>query len=122
MPIIDIQIVLNRDETLREGLAQDLVDRMGQVLGVKPGSLWLRLQTLPSSNYAENDAQLEPPALPIFLTVMHAQSPTGAALQAQATALAQAVAAAVGRPRTKVHVEYAPEGAGRIAVGGNLVQ
>jgi hypothetical protein len=44
MPIIDVQFVLPKSESLPEGLAQTLVDRLGHVLAVKPGSLWLRLQ------------------------------------------------------------------------------
>jgi hypothetical protein len=122
MPIIDIQFVLPKTETLPEGLAQNLVDRLGKVLSVQPGHLWLRLQVLPASSYAENESSVAEHDLPIFVTVMHAKSPTGKALESEAIAVAQAVAEAVAKGRTQVHVEYAPSGAGRIAFGGNLVQ
>lgn len=122
MSIVDIQFVLPKSQALPEGLAQDLVDRLGKVLSVQPGHLWLRLQVLPASNYAENDAPVAEQDLPIFVTVMHAKSPEGKALEAEAFAVAEAVAEVVAKGRTQVHVEYAPSGAGRIAFGGNLVQ
>ena len=122
MPIVDIQFVLPKNQVLPEGLAQKLVDRLGRALSVQPGHLWLRLQVLPASNYAENEAQVADHDLPIFVTVMHAKSLTGKALEDEAFAVAEAVAEAVAKGRTQVHVEYAPSGAGRIAFGGNLVQ
>ena len=122
MPIIDVQFVLPRAETLPEGLAQDLVNRLGKVLSVQPGHLWLRLQVLPASNYAENESSVSDHDLPIFVTVMHAKSPTGKALESEAVTVAQAVAEVIAKDRTQIHVEYAPSGAGRIAFGGNLVQ
>lgn len=122
MPIIDIQFVLPKAEALPEGLAQDLVNRLGRALAVQPGHLWLRLQVLPASNYAENESSVAVQDLPIFVTVMHAKSPEGNALQTEAVTVAEAVAEVVARERTHVHVEYAPSGAGRIAFGGNLIQ
>jgi hypothetical protein len=122
MPIVDIQFVLPKTALLPEGIAQSLVDRLGRVLAVPPGHLWLRLQVLPASQYAENESSVSEPELPIFVTVMHAKSPSGKALEEEAMAVAQAVAEVVAKGRTQVHVEYAPSGAGRIAFGGNLVQ
>lgn len=122
MPIIDIQFVLTRTESLPEGLAQRLVDRLGPVLAVPPGRLWLRLQVLPASQYAENESPVPDAELPVFVTVMHATSPAGEALKAEAMAVAQAVADVVAKGRTQVHVEYAPSGAGRMAFGGTLLQ
>jgi hypothetical protein len=122
MPIIDIQFVLPKGQALPEGLAQDLVDRLGRVLSVQPGHLWLRLQVLPASNYAENESAVASHDLPIFVTVMRAKSPEGKALESEAASVAEAVAEVVTRGRTQVHVEYAPSGAGRIAFGGSLVQ
>ena len=75
MPIIDIQFVLPKGQALPEGLAQDLVDRLGRVLSVQPGHLWLRLQVLPASNYAENESAVASHDLPIFVTVMRASNP-----------------------------------------------
>jgi hypothetical protein len=92
------------------------------VLDTQPGRLWLRLHALPGSNYAENGAPLAPSELPIFVTVLHARRPEDDALRVQALALTQAVAAAVARAQTQVHVTYAASGAGRMAFGGNLVE
>ena len=121
MPIIDIQIIVDRDETLPEDLAAGLANRLGQALGLAPGRLWLRLQTLPSARYAENAAAPALAALPVFVTVMHAQALQGGALQAEVLALTQAIATTLGRPGAQVHIEYAPPGAGRVAFGGTLV-
>jgi hypothetical protein len=122
MPIVDVQFVLPRTESLPDGLAQSLVDRLGQTLSVQPGRLWLRLQVLPASQYAENESSIPKHDLPVFVTVMHAKSPTGSELEKEALAVAQTVAEVVSKRRTQVHVEYAPSGAGRIAFGGHLIQ
>lgn len=122
MPIVDVQFVLPRTESLPEGLAQVLVDKLGRALSVQPGHLWLRLQVLPASQYAENESSIAEHDLPVFVTVMHAQSPTGRELETEALAVAKAVAEVVSKRRTQVHVEYAPSGAGRIAFGGHLIQ
>lgn len=121
MPIIDIQIILAPGEKLRDDLAAALANQLGQVIQAEPGQLWLRLQTLPSANYAENGSPSSDTDLPVFVTVMHAQAPQGQALQAEAVALAQAVSGLLARKHTHVHIEYAPPGAGRVAFGGNLV-
>ena len=73
MPVIDIQLILAHGEQLRSDLAAELANKLGQVLKAEPGRLWLRLQTLPSSNYAEN-TDVSDQGLPVFVTVMHAQA------------------------------------------------
>lgn len=121
MPIVDIQLILPQGQGLPGDLAKTLADQLGQVLNAKPGELWLRLQALPSSHYAQNSGDPAQPELPVFVTVLHAHAKKGAELQAQAHALAQVVAGAIGRPRTQVHIEYAPPAAGRMAFGGQFV-
>ncbi len=120
MPVIDIQIILAQGEQLRSDLAAELANKLGQVLNAAPGQLWLRLQTLPSSNYAENNDPASK-GLPVFVTVMHAQAKAAEAMQTEAVALAQAVSGVLARARTHVHIEYAPPGAGRVAFGGSLI-
>jgi phenylpyruvate tautomerase PptA (4-oxalocrotonate tautomerase family) len=122
MPIIDIQVILPQGEHPPKDLAKALADDLGKVLSAAPGSLWLRLQVLPASSYAENSTDLKDASLPVFVTVLHAHPKQGDELQAEAHALAKQVAASIGRPRTQVHIEYAPPGAGRVAFGGTLVQ
>ena len=121
MPIIDIQFVLPKGEHPPADLAKTLADELGKLLKAEPGTLWLRLQVLPASNYAENSHQQPEVGLPVFVTVLHAHSKEGKDLEAEAHALAQQVADSIGRPKTQVHIEYAPPGAGRVAFGGTLV-
>ena len=122
MPIIDVQFVLPHGEHPPEELARTLADELGKVLRAAPGTLWLRLQVLPASRYAENSSDSTTTGLPVFVTVLHAHPKEGRELEAEARALAKQVAAAIGRPHTQVHIEYAPPGAGRVAFGGTLVQ
>ncbi len=121
MPIIDIQLILPAGVGLAPELAKELADKLGHVLNVKAGQLWLRLQALPSSNCAQNAPLANDTGLPVFVTVLHAQPQEGDKRQAEAHAVAQVVANAMGRPRTQVHIEYAAPGAGRMGFGGNLV-
>ena len=121
MPVVDIQFVLPAGRDLPEGTAAALAQALGQAMSAAPGTLWLRLHTLPASRYAENGPAAEDAELPVFVTMLQARPATGPALQAEATAVAQAVARTIGLPRTKVHIEYAPPGAGRVAFGGQLV-
>lgn len=123
MPILDVEVVVAADAAPPEaGLTQVLADAAGRVLEAAPGSTWLRLRTLPDSQYAENGAALAPEDWPVFVTVLHAHLPQGAALDAQARALTEALAAVLGRSPQRVHVEYAAAGAGRQAFGGVLVR
>ena len=120
MPVIDVcwvgALASDADE-----LAQRLADVVGDALGVAPGRVWVRLTPLPADRYAENGDPLQGP-LPLFVRLLHAHPPTGQALQAEVAALTTALAAATGRPAERVHLEYAPAGAGRIAFGGRLVE
>jgi len=92
------------------------------VLSCAPGRVWVRLRYLDYKCYAENEVLLSVDALPVFVTVMHAHLPVGDALGVEALAIAHAVAQVVGRSAERVHVEYAPAGAGRQAFGGVLVK
>ena len=106
---------------LHRATAEALADVIGDALNLAPGRVWVRLQPLPADHYAENGGPLQG-ALPVFVGIVHAHPPVGAALKAEVTALAQAVAGVCGRPAERVHLEYAPAGAGRIAFGGRLVE
>ena len=59
---------------------------------------------------------------PVFATVLRAHLPSGDELAAEAAALTTTIAACVGRPFERVHVQYAPAAAGRQAFGGVLVR
>ena len=106
--------------TAATGLASGLALAQQQTTGV-PGSTWVRVRFLPSSAYAENEFEVNTDELPTFVTVLQAHWPAGDALAEQVRQVTQAVAACLSVPPERVHVQYAPEAAGRQAFGGNLV-
>jgi phenylpyruvate tautomerase PptA (4-oxalocrotonate tautomerase family) len=122
VPILDIELVQSNGRVPPPAsLARALADAVGGVFGSLPGHTWVRLRVLPASQYAENDATLGPDQLPAFVTVLHAWPPEGEALAGEVAALTQALATGLGRAPERVHVQYAPAGAGRQAFGGKLV-
>ena len=122
MPIIDVEIVGGSRDEVRKASADRIASAAAMVFESPKGQTWVRLRTLDGDRYAENDAPLGPDELPVFVTVLVARPPVGADLAAQVDALTGAIAAAVDRPRDRVHVEYAPPGAGRLAFGGTLTE
>ena len=121
MPIVDIELV-GADTGLVGGPpTQRFADTIAQVLGSPPGRTWVRLRSIDSSAYAENGGVPSGSVGPVFVTVLHAHPPTGAALAAEVVALTRAVADCAGRPPERVHVQYAAAAAGRQAFGGRLV-
>lgn len=119
MPILDIDLVQPDDAAPPlAALTQALADAAGRALAGAPGRTWLRLRCLQASHYAENEARIGPDELPVFVTVLHAHPPQGAALDRELAALTQALAACLGRAPARVHVQYAPPAAGRQAFGG----
>jgi len=122
MPLIEIEIV--GEDTSKRGRvsAQALADALGQALGCPVGRTWVRLRRLEGADYAENGAATGAPGGPVFVTVQHAHPPAGAALVAEVAAVTRTVALCVGRAPERVHVSYAPPGAGRLAFGGRLVE
>ena len=122
MPIVTVELVVEEDRTLPHDLAQALADAIGRALDSPSGQTWIRLRALAHNAYAENESPLHADELPVFVTVLKRQLPSGAALHAEVAALTQAVAQVVRRPATSVHVEYAPAAAGRLSFGGKLVE
>lgn len=122
MPIVDLAIVVAHEAPLPSEIAQALADACAAALNTPAGRLWLRLQRIPSDHYAENGFKLNSEELPVFVTVLHASLPAGPALKSEMAALTTAVAHVTGRPRDRVHIEYAPPGRGRLSFGGQLVE
>lgn len=118
MPILDVCWVGALPADAAE-LASRLADAAGDALNAAPGRVWVRLHPLPAEHYAENGGPV-PGAPPLFVRILHARPPAGAALQAEVAALTAARARASGRPAERVHLEYAPAWAGRMAFGGRL--
>ncbi|MDG0857097.1 hypothetical protein [Roseateles puraquae] len=116
MPVVDVHWA-GPPPAAPDDMAAALADAIGDALQQPPGRVWVRLHQV---HHAENGGPLAG-AQPVFVTLLHARPPVGEALQAEIAAVTAAVAAATGRPRERVHLEYAPAGAGRMAFGGRLV-
>jgi hypothetical protein len=122
MPIVDVQLVVPGTEGVPPGLAQAVADALGHMFASPPGRTWIRASTLPGGNYAENGSHPVQEDLPVFVTLLLAVPPQGEARATQAALITNAVALAVGRNRSNIHIEYAAPGKGRMAFGGVLVQ
>ena len=121
MPIVDVELVGPAAATGERGLARALADAAAAVFGAPVATTWVRVRVLAPHAYAENGADVAADALPVFVTVRKRRVPEGVALAAEARALTDAIAAVVRRPAERVHVEYTPPAAGRMAFGGTLV-
>ena len=121
MPIVDVEIVLLPEESMRLGLAAEIADRSGQVFGSPPGSTWVKLRAIPCDHYAENGGGPPDGVYPVFVSVLKARLPSPEVLRAEVGGLTAAIAEATGRPTENVHIAYLPAGASRVAFGGNLV-
>lgn len=120
MPIVDVEIVTASAAEFEAVSAPSLADALGAVFGSPRGGTWVRLRRFEAHCYAEN-GEAAPPQ-PVFVTVLHALPPAGAALEAEVRTLTERVAALLDRPAAHVHVQYAPPALGRLAFGGRLVQ
>jgi phenylpyruvate tautomerase PptA (4-oxalocrotonate tautomerase family) len=122
MPIIDVELVTGAAGVIAAGTAQSLADVVGRTLGSPPGQTWVRVRVLPRDHYAENGSPVAMTASPVFVTVLKRTHPARTELAREISALTEAIAQALGRPASCVHVEYAPAAAGRLAFGGRLVE
>lgn len=122
MPLIDILVVCKTPEQVRAVSAQVLADSLGQIFQSALGHTWVRTQTMAASAYAENGVRLENSDLPAFVTVTHSHLPDSGALAVEVQVVTDAVAKCIGRANERVHVQYAPSGAGRQAFGGKLIE
>lgn len=122
MPIVDIELVCQTDAEFSAISARALADALGRAMGSEAGHTWVRMHLLGSQAYAENEVSVDAADLPVFVTVLQTKLPAIPELAAEVKAITAAVAACVGRPAERVHVQYAPAAAGRQAFGGRLVQ
>ena len=121
MPILDVEIVLEPGEALRPGLAGELADRAGEVFGAAPGTTWVKLRAIAAEHYAENETGRPTDIYPVFVSVLKAKLPPLDERRHEVMRLTEAMARACRRPPESVHIQYLPEGAGRMAFGGTLV-
>ncbi len=122
MPIVDVEVVCDAQAAQLPGSASALAAALGRALKTQPGQTWVRLRTLEASCYAENELIVSSADLPVFVTVLHARPPEGAARAAEVATLTQTVATCIARSPERVHVQYAPAAVGRQAFGGALVK
>ena len=122
MPILEVEIVCEPGTSPPLVLAQRLADAVGRVLHTPPGRTWVRVRTLASTDYAENETRVDPKELPVFVNVLKAHPPEGIELAAEVVALTSTIASVVGVCAERVHVKYAPAAVGRQAFGGKLVE
>lgn len=120
MPIVDLEIVLRPNETIREEMVSALADELGEIFRSPPGKTWVKIHPLASNQYAENGGRPEGVS-PIFVVVMKSELPSFEEMQNELAQIAGAVAQICGRPSENIHVIYQPEGRGRAAFGGKLV-
>jgi phenylpyruvate tautomerase PptA (4-oxalocrotonate tautomerase family) len=118
MPIVDIEIVGSK--SVGKNLAARLADMAGQVFCSQPASTWVRVRRLPPHFYAENNTKKPRGWRSVFVTVIKARRPTGAALASEVRNLTEGVAKVCGCPPANVHILYESDAQGRIAFGGRL--
>ena len=119
MPILDIEIVSDRQEKILGRITQALADELGAAFGAAAGKVWVKVRTLPREQYAENGGAAP---MPVFVTVTASAPPAGAELVERIGMIVAAVARITNRPRENIHVEFLPPARGRIAFGGRLVE
>lgn len=113
-------MVMPAGSQLPPGLSVRLADAYGKVFGSPPGRTWVRLRALPQKQYAENGGTASG-ILPVFVSVLKSEVPAREELPREARALAEAIGKVCQRPTENVHILYLPDGKGRIAFGGDLL-
>jgi len=123
VPIVIVQCVQERTTgPYAEETVQSLSDALGQVFGSDPGTTWLKMQYLRCSDYADNAGERDFEIRPTFVEILKQTLQEEDILANEATEIADVGARILSRPKGNSHVIYLPEGAGRVAFGGNLVR
>ena len=121
MPIVDIEIVLKKDETIPAEMASELADHLGEIFGSPKNGTWVKVYGISDIYYAENGGRAED-VHPVFVSVLKARLPNPEEMQTEVSAIIGVVAQICGRPASLVHVIYQPEGKRRVAFGGKIVE
>jgi phenylpyruvate tautomerase PptA (4-oxalocrotonate tautomerase family) len=121
VPIVDVEIVVRSEESLALDLAARLADACGKVFDSAPGGTWVKVRAILRVRYAENGGNLPDDFYPVFVRVLKDKFPSPKAMQTEVAKLVSTVAQTCGRHQENVHIIYEPEGAGRVAFGGNIV-
>ena len=120
MPIIDVEIVLRSNESIREEVVSELANELGEIFHPSPGQTWIKLHPLSADQYAENGGTPDG-VYPIFVTVMKSKLSSFEEMQKEVAKITGAIAQICGRPSDNIHVIYQPAGRGRVAFGGKIV-
>ena len=121
MPILDVEIVVRPNESLPRELATELANCAGEIFGAPPGTTWVKVRTIARENYAENGDGQPEDVYPVFVSVLKMKLPLPDTLQVEVVRLTAAIAQVCACPQENVHIVYLPEGAGRVAFGGKVV-
>ena len=73
MPIVDVRVVAEGRNSLPEGAARAVAEALAGVFQAPPGRVWVRLDYLSESQYAENGSAER--HLPAFVQVLVADLP-----------------------------------------------
>ncbi len=119
MPILEIEIVLHPGEILMSDLAAQLANAGARILQSQPRGTWVKLKSLDSVQYAENDSGSGLDFYPVFVKVLKYRLEQDRTAY-EADQLAEAIGLLCSRPKENVHVIFEPEGRGRVAFGGKL--
>lgn len=122
MPILRVEMVDGPGAAVAPDLPQRLADEAGRVLGAAPGTTWVVVSPIPSTQYAESGPDAGHTYRPLFVRVLKRTVPEGRARAEEIRALTRAVAEVCGREPSQVHVIYEAPALGRVAFGGVLVE
>ncbi len=121
MPLLDVEIVIRSGKSLSSQLATELANRAGEIFGSSPGTTWVKVRAIAQENYAENEGGPPEGVYPVFVSVLKAKLPSPDAMHTEVAKLTEVIAQVCGLPEESVHIIYLPEGAGRVAFGGQIV-
>ena len=120
MPIVDIEIVLKPNETLRDDLASELAEALGEIFDSPPGTTWVKMHPLSEVRYAEN-GETQKSLFPIFVKIIKSKMAGADEIQDEVKRVTSELARICERPPENVHIILEPIGSGRVAFGGKLV-
>jgi phenylpyruvate tautomerase PptA (4-oxalocrotonate tautomerase family) len=122
MPILDVEIVVASPGQLNPNLPTNLSDAVGLLLGAPAGRTWVRVRELLRTNYAEGGGETLEGTRVVFVEILKKKNPPPEELRSEVAKLTQLFARVCECPADNVHILYKPDGRGRTAFGGKLVE
>jgi len=96
MPIVDVEIVLRPDETIRKEIVRELADELGDIFHTQKGQTWVKVHALPADQYTENGGTQDG-IYPIFVSIIKSKLPTNEEMQEEVEKITGAIAQIYGR-------------------------